>query len=432
MELFGNILFEERCLQALPGFLLWAQKYQECINRQNILDISSIFGLSKFDKSFVMKSIFYFLMALGLLSCGEKMSKEARLEKSDKLLALALDETVKSMSRSLFLYTDPAGREYIVFQNGFQNEICFYDFNTQELAFKIKPHFEGDNGVGSMFGFYVHNLDSIFLTSRGVERIFLIDTACVVKDKINYSKTTDGIPLRRTYSCTHYYHPIDKIGNKLYMISGCDRKRKENPISYTIDLDTREIEALPFQYLKLRTQINPGKTATEEDLFSRIYDGERFIYSFSYSEDVYIASVDHQTITKKTVKSRYLDEYVFSDDFGNVTFKDGCEKGEYGNLLYDKYRNVYYRIIYPKSDVPGNLTDREYIDLLSYGKKGFSIIILDKDLNVMGETLFPDYTYNSMMAFVHEDGLYLSASHAFNENYSDDWLNFQCFKLVQE
>ena len=50
----------------------------------------------------------------------------------------------------------------------------------------------------------------------------------------------------------------------------------------------------------------------------------------------------------------------------------------------------------------------------------------------MGETLFPDYTYNSMMAFVHEDGLYLSASHAFNENYSDDWLNFQCFKLVQE
>ena len=84
-----------------------------------------------------MKSLFYFLMALGLLSCGEKMSKEARLEKSDKLLALALDETVKSMSRSLFLYTDPAGREYIVFQNGFQNEICFYDFNTQELAFKI-------------------------------------------------------------------------------------------------------------------------------------------------------------------------------------------------------------------------------------------------------------------------------------------------------
>jgi hypothetical protein len=26
----------------------------------------------------------------------------------------------------------------------------------------------------------------------------------------------------------------------------------------------------------------------------------------------------------------------------------------------------------------------------------------------------------------------LSASHAFNENYSDDWLKFQRFELVEE
>ena len=78
------------------------------------------------------------------------------------------------------------------------------------------------------------------------------------------------------------------------------------------------------------------------------------------------------------------------------------------------------------------LNDREYLDLMHYGRKCFSIIILDADFNIIGETLFPDYTYNPTMAFIREDGLYLSASHAFNENYSDDWLKFQRFELVKE
>ena len=120
------------------------------------------------------------------------------------------------------------------------------------------------------------------------------------------------------------------------------------------------------------------------------------------------------------------------DDYGNFTFKDWCERAEYGNLLYDKYRNVYYRIARPKTEVPSGLTDREYLDLFDYGRKCFSIIILDKDFNIIGETLFPDYTYNSCMAFVHKDGLYISSSHAFSENYNDDNLTFQRFELVKE
>ena len=120
------------------------------------------------------------------------------------------------------------------------------------------------------------------------------------------------------------------------------------------------------------------------------------------------------------------------DDFGNVTFEGACEHAEYGNLLYDKYRNVYYRVAFPQTDVPHDLKDREYMDLLVYGRKTFSILVLDKNLDIIGETQFPDYTYNPMMMFVHKDGLYISASHPFNEDYSDDWLYFQCFELVKE
>ena len=71
----------------------------------------------------------------------------------------------------------------------------------------------------------------------------------------------------------------------------------------------------------------------------------------------------------------------------------------------------------------------EAIELLDYGRKKFSIIILDKEFNIIGETLFPDYSYNPGIMFIREDGLYISTCHPMNPLYNDDFLNFQKFEL---
>jgi hypothetical protein len=116
------------------------------------------------------------------------------------------------------------------------------------------------------------------------------------------------------------------------------------------------------------------------------------------------------------------------DDYGNLTFIDACENPNYGNLLFDKYRNVYYRIAYPETKIEKGVNG---LELLQYGRKRFSIIILDKDFNIIGETLFPDYTYNSTVMFIREDGLYISDSHYLNPDYNDDVLSFRKFNLVE-
>lgn len=64
-----------------------------------------------------------------------------------------------------------------------------------------------------------------------------------------------------------------------------------------------------------------------------------------------------------------------------------------------------------------------------YGRKNFSIIILDKDLNKIGETKFPDYTYNSRVILILKDGLYISNSHYLNPKFDDNVLSFKKFKL---
>lgn len=160
---------------------------------------------------------------------------------------------------------------------------------------------------------------------------------------------------------------------------------------------------------------------------SRCFDGEKFIYSFFFDDEIVISSIDHKTLIKKKVKSKFINKIELLDDFGNITFNDMCENPNYGNLLFDKYRNVYYRIAYPETEVSREVNG---LELMQYGRKKFSIIIMDHDFNIIGETLFPDYTYNSTLMFIREEGLYISDSHYLNPEFSDDVLSFQLFELI--
>lgn len=164
--------------------------------------------------------------------------------------------------------------------------------------------------------------------------------------------------------------------------------------------------------------------------YSCCYDGNRFIYSFDADEDLYLTSSAHEKVEKKKAKSKYIDAVtVFrsnDDDFQRM-IKAQCEHASYGKILYDKYRDVYYRFAYSSGAIDDYSGD--YLDLFRSGRKSFSIMILDNELNIVGETSFPAYTYNSNLTFIVEDGLYISLSHIKNPDYSDDILRFQKLEL---
>ena len=88
--------------------------------------------------------------------------------------------------------------------------------------------------------------------------------------------------------------------------------------------------------------------------------------------------------------------------------------------------DVYYRIAYPQTEMEKK---EDYYEIFQFGRKVFSIIILNKDFDIIGETLFPEYTYVSGMMFVREDGLYISDSHYKNPSFNEDVLSFKRFEL---
>ena len=156
-----------------------------------------------------------------------------------------------------------------------------------------------------------------------------------------------------------------------------------------------------------------------------------FIYSFALDENLYKTNIQTGIIEKILAKSRYISNVNPIKLPSELTqlMKKTCEMPSYGNIMYDKYRKVYYRFVYLKSELKPNEDSRK---ILHNGKKEFSIMMLDENLNVLGETRFPAFTYVPHICFINKDGLYLSTSHFKREDYSDDVLRFQRIELVKK
>lgn len=385
----------------------------------------------------LQKSIGFFAAILLILcaSCQQKATRQIAgyaLSKSEKKLSYLLDSSTKTFIHTLQLYKDKDGQEYLTFQNQDQNKIIFYHFTSGKLAFKFEPKMDGSNGVGLFYGYYIHNLDSIFLTNHFFQEISIASKEAEIIDKLFYGDPEDSNIFSAYYSTTNYYKPAVIKNNKLYLTYRCNRWAAFNPVAAVIDMQTHTAHAFPtFIYPHFPGADNKAKAFGVEEYLSRCYDGKRFVYSFYFDENLYVAPLEHDSICQVKATSRYIKKVNIWDDYGRLTQADICGNPNYGNILYDPYREVYYRIAYPATEISRKLSDREVLELLQYGRTKFSILILDKDLRVVGETLFPENTYNSQLMFIREDGLYISDSHPRNPEYSDDILSFRRFDLIE-
>ena len=118
------------------------------------------------------------------------------------------------------------------------------------------------------------------------------------------------------------------------------------------------------------------------------------------------------TLSRSAERSEYL-TYVFTSP-------------RYEGLLYDKYREVFYRFCFPAVEVESE----EALNQLRMFSKDFSIMILDKDLIILGEKRFEGYNYVPNNIFVAREGLYISVNHPDNYDNEEDFLSFVLYELA--
>lgn len=366
-----------------------------------------------------------------LVSCSSNSSEQAHATKSliktDTLLTLALDSTTANISPFLTYYDDGLSETgYLFSVNTMSNAMQLYDLDSQRLVRTVRFDVEGERGVGKLESLFVQDFDNILLFPSQANRIFLVNATASIFEKLEYeipevytnaqisSSFFAGTPyLKNGYLTVKTKYP----GN--YRAITNEELAKVH-VAYIIDLRARKSALLPHYFPP--DYYAQGMKHVE---FSSVHSPLGAVYSFFGDHHLYYADQINQPLQKKEAKSQYFNQTIAAfpatgDRQDRAQYY--AASAHYGSLLYDRYRKVYYRFCYPEVDIDDIQALRTHVQ---YPQK-FSILMLDEQLNIIGETLFDNNKeLVPQNAFVGKKGLYLSTNHTGNPQNEEGFFKFR-------
>lgn len=358
----------------------------------------------------------------------------ATLKPSSQLLKLKIDERTSNLSNYIFTYFQADGKQYLFYLNESNLELHQFDIDEQYLVKSIKLDAEGPHGVAPVSGFYVHTADSIYIGSMR-KAIHLVNSEGKIKQTIRYKNTAwydysfmEPFPLM----ASHVYTPLILVENKMYLFSMAqgsftylktENKLANQRVCFEIDTLKKTGRFLPFTYPE-----DYWSKGVIEPSLSRIYANGKFIYSFFGDHNLYVTE-DHTSYIKYFAGSSNFSEFKYYPSIEpsvDEYVRFFSETSGYWSIMYDPFREVYYRFVVIGNEPDSGISPQEAI---SYAPN-FSIIILNKHFEKIGEVAFKNntkYVFNN--SFVGRKGLYISNNHPDNLMNEQDYLSFTLFEF---
>lgn len=380
----------------------------------------------------------YLLISLMLvfLSCQQKTESNVQYIKElveCKKITFPVDENTYYLSKSMFQFEEE-GKEFLFFGNleKHQHEILIYDIATQDLHKRIPLMRTGPNGLVAVFGIKPFNDSRKFVVfQHNIGQISFIDGEGKVLKR--YMVREDNGPFIGCMDAVSYFHiPSFSRDSLIYFRSDGVTQQMKNAdwirtqLFASLDLKTGAIAKLPFCYPPAFNQDVDNPAGGYAFSYDYNYAHNRLVCSFT-GYDSLLVTDDLKNIRYYDGKSRYqksIRPKIEESAEGLRALAKLTECPQYYSIMYDKYRDVYYRFV----EFPYELKADEAPMGDKYSRE-FSIIVFDKDFNIIGETKFPGNKYFYKMCFVGKDGLYISENNLNNPEFDENKLVFACFKL---
>lgn len=368
-----------------------------------------------------------------LVSCSrQNEGSEYALKPTDSLLRIELDSLTSNISFWLdYYYDEQQGSGYLFSIDPTNNELELYSLEEAKLVQKVTYDREGPSGVGNLTAASVIGLDSVWVFPAFTNSFFQSNLQNLRLNKVEYKKPDEYSSIR---SETSYFRSIPFLKDNYlytktffggnYLMFGNDELATK-PLMYRVDLVSGEVEFSAFTFPD--DYWAEGKRHYE---FSSALDNNRFVFSFYGDHNIYYGESFQGPLDKKPAKSKYLSQ-EFEDLPQTPDPNDRriyfATTGHYGSLIYDQFRDVYYRFCYPKKEFE---SDQDFREMTLFPEE-FSVMVLNSELEVIGETLFGNdgQKYASNNVFVGPEGLYISTNHPKNKLNKEDSFSFKLFKL---
>ncbi len=378
-------------------------------------------------------------VVLELVSCSQNTQEGDYIFDlvDDGELRLPLDSTTSNISLYMQPFIDNvSGKELLVYMNRDKPSLLFFDIENSRMYKEIVFHDRyGPDGVGRPYGACAVSMDSIFILSKTYEVILVNGSAKtqrkyrLLKENEQYNENT-GLIVPDAVSLP-YFNEGENGDRYLYFVVSPDRFPYNKTYYEAHTSSCLNVNTGQYVYFGSYPSAMKGKIwGVRGPKHSRaISPNGEFVSSFAVHDSLVVWRFGSEKKMTYYAGTRYRKSYTKpfeNPDESRDLSGYALQTIYYEGLSYDPYRQVYYRLAclpVEIKDEDGNMND--------IFNKPISVIILDKEFNIIGETRLADNTYRVFMFFVGKEGLFIAKTNPHNPTLEEDYLVFTRFKLVK-
>lgn len=386
-----------------------------------------------------LSTLSYILFICLFTFCGQKPGKDVgpMLQSVEKIKLTLVDTLmipVDSMTKPSYYYDQFKiidSVPYYLIYNGARKALQAYALSQSGQNFIVEFEKEGVNGIDEPFWFHYHTRDSIFfIYSNNHRRISLYNSFGT-----RVSSWVMGFP--GDYENAWLY-------NELFY------RPEYDPAMKTIGFWVARgvVDKLPFQTTAKQCRFNIEtqeytffgdipKPFESVNLYPNNYingyaTDNFFVTYFNTAHEIHLYKKDSLSGVKKIfAKSRFLpDEFepLIKSESDDPDIQEesnyNATHGYYAKMISNEDFTYHYRIVKHPADLRYPDGKRR-----NFHDRKFSVMVLDRDFNLIEEIEFPGGKYDFFQSFAFENKFYISLNNAMSDFLSDDQMQFAVYEV---
>jgi hypothetical protein len=368
------------------------------------------------------------LIAIASFACSEiKAPKSLSAYTFESLEIPVAENFAPRITRNQYMDTDSG--EYLAIFNKTSPRLEIFNLDTKKSAKSIYIQSEGPNGVRSFNGFTIIAKDCLLLAAIP-PKLQILDfegnkkRSIPINDpenKVNWLGSTNVLPFLFKDSILFGSQPFF---TDIYQTT--ENEAKISKPFYNVNLASENSNVYWLQIRRPEDEWKNGKISPNLAWADR-YDSI-IISPISDHRLWIISKKEEKLLGYKEVKSSLIKNFRTLKDYpvGDKEIIIGLEAGRYELIQYDKYRDIFYRFFF----APINLENYTFTASDLYvNKPKIGILLLDKNLDIIGEHVFPDHTVENWNYFVGRKGLYVSTNNPNRDDFDENYLRYDIIRF---